>query len=285
MKLFKNKLTVVIVILSVSFLILIGYTAKKEKISAAQNGIGVVLNSVQGTVYNFNDKIKKNLSFLFNFKKVKEENKKLEKENIGLKDKALKYDALAKENERLRKALNFKDQRSQFKYVGCDIIGKSGNNWLDGFTVNRGSKDGIKKRMVVITGEGLVGQVTAVGSNWAIVQSLINENIEVAGMVNSTRENDGVVKGYKDYNNKLLAKLYFLPLDSKAKKGDAVVTSGLGEVYPKDIKIGTIIDIKEDKGKLVKNAVIQPSVDFNKLEEIFVVIPKHERNDLEVKYY
>lgn len=284
MKLFKNKLTVVIVILSVSFLILIGYTAKKEKISAAQNGIGVVLNSVQGTVYSFNDKLKNNLSFIFNFKKVKEKNKNLEKENIVLKDKALRYDAVANENERLRKVLNFKQQGSEFEYVGCDIIGKSGNNWLEGFIVNRGSKDRIKKRMVVITGEGLVGQVTAVGTNWAIVQSLINENIEVAGMVNSTRENDGVVKGYKDYNNKFLAKLYFLPLDSKAKKGDIVSTSGLGGFYPKDIKIGTIIDIKEDKGKLVKNAVIQPSVDFNKLEEIFVVIPKNERNDLEVKY-
>ncbi|MCY6370749.1 rod shape-determining protein MreC [Clostridium ganghwense] len=281
MTFFKNKLTVTVIVLSVSFLILIGYTSKREKKSTAENGIGVVLNSVQGVVYNFNNKIKNNINFVMNFSKVKNENEQLRAENTQLTDKALKYDALEKENERLRKMLNFKNQRSEYEYIGCDIIGKSGNNWLDGFVINRGADDGIKKRMVVITGEGLVGQVTSVGNNWAIVQSLVNENIAVAGLVNSTGENDGVVKGYRDINDKLLAKVYYLPLDSKVKKGDVILTSGLGALYPKGIKIGTVISIEEDKGKLIKNALIQPSVDFNKLEEIFVVVPKNNR---EVKY-
>src|SRR3712207_1148997 len=171
--------------------------------------------------------------------------------------------------------VDFKEQKSEYNYIGCDIIGKSGENWLDGFVINRGASDGIKKKMVVVTGDGLVGQVTSVGTNWSIVQSIINENIQVAGMVNSTRENDGVVKGFRDYSNKLLAKLYFLPLDSKVKKGDVILTSGLGPFYPKDIKIGTVIEVEEDKGKLIKNAVIEPSVDFNKLEELFVVVPKN----------
>ncbi|MCY6485074.1 rod shape-determining protein MreC [Clostridium aestuarii] len=281
MTFFKNKLTVIIIVLSVSFLILIGYNFKKEKIGAAENGVGVTLNSVQGVVYNFNSKIKNSINFFVNYSDVKKENEKLRTDNIQLKDKAIKFDALQKENKRLRKMLNFKDQKSEYEYLGCDIIGKSGNDWLEGFVINRGSNDGIKKRMVVITGEGLVGQVTSVGSNWAIVQSLVNENIAVAGLVNSTDENDGIVKGYRDSNDKLLAKLYYLPLDSKIKNEDTILTSGLGGLYPKGISIGTVIDIEEDKGKLVKNALIQPSVDFNKLQELFVVIPKEQR---EVKY-
>lgn len=281
MSFLKNKLTVTVIVLSVSFLILIGYTSKREKISTAENGIGVALNSVQGVIYSFNNKIKNNVRFIIDFSKVKKENEELRAENTKLQDKALKYDALENENERLRTMLNFKNQREEYEYIGCDIIGKSGNNWLDGFIINRGTDDGIKKRMVVITGEGLVGQVTSVGNNWSIVQSLVNENIAVAGLVNSTRENDGVVKGYRDINDKLLAKLYYLPLDSQVKKGDVILTSGLGGLYPKEIKIGTVIDIEEDKGKLIKNAVIEPSVDFNKLEELFIVVPK---NDREVKY-
>ncbi|KEI04239.1 rod shape-determining protein MreC [Clostridium botulinum] len=276
MRFLKNKLTVTVIVLSVSFLILIGYTVGKEKMSTAGNGVGVVLNSVQGVVYKFNSKLKKSAKFMFHFKDVKEENKRLRKENVVLKDKALKYDSLAKENERFKKMVNFKDQRSEYDYIGCEIIGKSGENWLDGFVINRGSDDGIQKKMVVVTGEGLVGQVTSVANKWSIVQSIINENIQVAGMLNSTRENDGVVKGYKDYSNKLLAKLYFLPLDSKVKKGDTVLTSALGSLYPKDIKIGTVIDVEEDKGKLVKNALIEPSVDFNRLEELFVVVSKNK---------
>lgn len=281
MSFLKNKLTVTVIVLSVSFLILIGYTSKREKISTAENGIGVALNSVQSVIYSFNNKIKNNVRFIIDFSKVKKENEELRAENTKLQDKALKYDALENENERLRTMLNFKNQREEYEYIGCDIIGKSGNNWLDGFIINRGTDDGIKKRMVVITGEGLVGQVTSVGNNWSIVQSLVNENIAVAGLVNSTRENDGVVKGYRDINDKLLAKLYYLPLDSQVKKGDVILTSGLGGLYPKEIKIGTVIDIEEDKGKLIKNAVIEPSVDFNKLEELFIVVPK---NDREVKY-
>lgn len=281
MKFFKNKLTVTVILLSVSFLVLIGYTVKREKMSAAENGLGVVLNTVQGALYNLNSKIKESISFIFNFNDVKEENKALIKENNELRDKVLRYDALYKENIRLRQMLNFKDQREEYNYLGCDIIGKSGDNWLDGFVINRGTDDGVKDKMIVMTGEGLVGQVTSVGSNWAIVQSLINENIAVAAMVNSTRENDGVVKGYRDDNDKLLAKLYYLPLDSQIKEGDIILTSGLGGLYPKNIKIGSVISVEEDKGKLIKNALIQPSVNFNKLEELFVVIPKNER---EVKY-
>jgi rod shape-determining protein MreC len=281
MKFFKNKLTVTVILLSVSFLVLIGYTVKREKMSAAENGLGVVLNTVQGALYNLNYKIKDSISFIFNFNDVKKENEALIKDNNELEGKALRYDALANENERLRQMLNFKDQRTEYTYLGCDIIGKSGENWLDGFVINRGSDDGVKDKMIVMTGEGLVGQVTSVGSNWAIVQSLINENIAVAATVNSTRENDGVVKGYRDYNDKLLAKIYYLPLDSQIKEGDMILTSGLGGLYPKDIKIGSVISVEEDKGKLIKNALIQPSVNFNKLEELFVIIPKNER---EVKY-
>lgn len=281
MKLFKNKLTVTVILLSVSFLILIGYTAKREKMSAAENGLGVVLNIFQGNLYNLNYKIKNSVSFILNLNDVKKENETLVKENNNLKDKSLKYDDLVKENERLKKMLNFKDQRTEYNYLGCDIIGKSGDNWLDGFVINRGSDDGLKDKMIVMTGEGLVGQVTTVGSNWAIVQSLINENIAVAATVSTTRENDGVVKGYRDYNDRLLAKLYYLPLDSQVKEGDIIFTSGLGGLYPKDIKIGSVISIEEDKGKLIKNALIEPSVNFNKLEELFVIIPKNQR---EVKY-
>ena len=281
MTFFKNKLTVTVIVLSVSFLVLIGYTVNKKNMTAAEDGIGKVLNSIQGVVYKVNNGFKNNINFIINYKKIKNENKVILEENLQLKDKALNYDALKNENERLRQMLNFKNQRTEYDYLGCDIIGKSGDNWLDGFVINRGTEDGVKDRMVVVTGAGLVGQVTSVGSNWAIVQSLVNENIAVAAMLNSTRENDGVVKGYRDYNDKLLAKLYYLPLNSQVKEGDLVLTSGLGGLYPKEIKVGKVISVEEDKGKLIKNALIEPSVDFNKLEELFIVIPKNNR---EVKY-
>ncbi|SQC02646.1 rod shape-determining protein MreC [Clostridium tetanomorphum] len=179
------------------------------------------------------------------------------------------------ENERLRGALNFKTQTSQYNYVGCDIIYKSGGSFLNEFVINKGRNDGIEKQMVVTTNDGLVGQITSVGDNWAKVQTLSNENIAVSCMIQSTRESVGIIKGYKDSNNRQLAKLYYLPLDSKIKVEDSILTSGIvGGLYPKGIRIGKVIDVEEDKGKVMKNAVVQPYVDFSKLEEVFVVVPK-----------
>lgn len=281
MKFIKNKLAVTIVVLSVTFLILISRSIKGEKISFVENGIGVTLNPVQGTLYKFNSKLKDSVSFIFGFSRVKTENKDLRKKNNELESKALDYDSLKDENERLREMLNFKNQRLEYNYVGCDIIGKSGSGLLDQFVINKGNKDGIEKQMIAITAQGLVGQVTNVGSNWSIVQTLANENLAVSGTIESTNDNSGIVKGYKDSDNRLLAKLYYLPLDSNIKKGDIILTSGLGGLYPKGIRIGSVTDVEEDKGKVMKNAIIKPYIDFNKLEELFIVVPK---NKIDVKY-
>lgn len=282
MRFLKNKLAVVIIILSVTFLSLIGYSANREKISFVENGVGVTINSVQGIFYGGFHKITNSFKFITNFSKVKAQNEKLLKTNSELQVKALVYDTSIKENERLRKMLNFSNQRDEYTYVGAEIRGLSGNSFSDGFTINKGTKEGIKKRMIAMTGDGLVGQVTSVGSNWATVQCLSNENIAVAGLVQRTRDNNGIVKGYKDENNKLLAEIQGLSVDSGMKKDDIIVTSGLGGKYPSGIRIGKVLSVHEDKGKVMKSAIIEPYVDFSKIEEVVIVIPKDDIG--EIKY-
>lgn len=281
MKAIKNKLAVVIIILSVTFLFLIGYSVNREKMSFVENGVGVSINSVQGLFYNGFYEIRDSFKFITNFSKVKKENEELRKANSEFQIKALEYDTSIKENERLRKMFDFSKQREQYNYIGADIKGLSGNSFSDGFIINKGENDGIKKTMIAMTGEGLVGQVTSVGSNWAIVQCLSNENIAVAALVQRTRANNGIVKGYKDENNKLLAEIQRLSLDSSIKKGDVIVTSGLGGFYPAGIRIGSVLSVYEDKGEVMKSAIIEPYVDFAKIEEVFIVVPKETT---EIKY-
>lgn len=281
MAFFKNKLAVAIIVLSVTFLFLIAHSFKSSNGSFVQNGIGVTLNSVQGALYSMNSKIKDSVSFLANFSEIKKENETLKAENQKLQDMAIEYSDLAKENQRLRDMLSFKNQLNGYNIIGCDIIGKGGGTYLDEFFINKGTKDGVEKRMVVITSYGLVGQVVTSNADWSIVQSLANENIAVSGMIESTGENDGIVKGYKDSENRQLAKLYYLPENSKIKNGDIILTSGLGGIYPKGIRIGYVTGVEIDKGKVMKTAVLQPYVDFNKLQEVFVVIPK---NKMDINY-
>ena len=280
MKLLKNKLTVTIIVLSVAFLGLITLTVSRED-KGFESGAGSTLNPVQKVAYGFNRGVKDFVDFFLNFSDVRDENKELKKENDKLKAEIDEYSKLKEENERLQKVLNFKDEKNNYDYIGTHIIGISGDSILNGYIVDRGKDDGIEKGMVVISADGLVGQVSSVGKNWAIVQCIVNENVKVAVMVDSTRENTGILQGYKDYFNNNLAKVLNLPIDSEVKEGDVIVTSGLGGYYPKEIKIGEVVSVEEDRVRVMKSAIVKPYVDFNKIEELFIVAPKDKR---EIKY-
>ena len=281
MKLLRNKLAVTIVVLSVSFLGLIVYTVKKENRSIIESGAGNTLNPLQSVVYKGTNGIKETLDFFLNFSEVKAQNKELVNKNEELQNELSTYSDLKEENDRLRKVLDFAEERNNYNYIACDIITHSGGGYLDGYVVNKGKNDNIQKGMIVISGQGLVGQVTSVGNTESIVQSLVNENISVSVMVESTRDATGFIKGYKDSQNRNLAKVYDLPMESEVKEGDVIMTSGIGRLYPKEIRIGEVISVEEDKVMVMKNAVVKPYVDFNKLEELFIVSPKDTR---EIKY-
>lgn len=271
----KNKLAVAICVLSVGFLVLIGYSAHREKASAIENGVKVPINSVQGVVYSIGAKVKEYGGFIFSFSKVKKQNEDLIKQNDELRNELLDYQSIKDERDRLYKENNFKENNKDFNFIGCRIIGRIGGSSINGFEIDRGTKDGLKKGMIAVNDDGLVGQVTAVSNNSSVVQSLSNENIQVAAMVKDTLDSDGIVKGYQDENGNLMAKIYHLPLNSTIKKDNVILTSGMGNFYPRGIKIGIVTDIIVDNINLETDAVIKPSVDFNKLQEFMIIVPKN----------
>lgn len=276
MKLLKNKLAVTVIVLSVTFLVLIVYSAGKES-KGLEGGAGSALSPIQKITYSLNRGLKDTVDFFLNFSNVRDKNEELSDQNNKLKDKLAQYSDLEAENERLRALLDFEEQRKEYNYIPTNIIGVSGNV-LNGYIVDKGTKDGVKKGMVVIASAGLVGKVTSVASNWAKVECITNENIAVSVMPESTRENTGILKGYTDTaKNENLTKIYYLPIDSNIKKGDTILTSGLGAVYPKEIRVGKVISVEEDKVKFMKSAVVKPYVDFKSLEELLIIAPKDTR--------
>ena len=280
MKLLKNKLTVTIIVLSVAFLGLIIFTFSRDT-KGLEGTAGDALNPLQRIAYTVNSGAKDFVDFFLNFSEVKEENKEITKENKDLQSELTEKSDLEAENDRLRALLDFKEQRDNYNYIATNIIGISGGGIIDGYTVDKGQNDGIEKGMVVIAANGLVGKVSTVESNWSIVQAIINENIKVGVMVESTRENTGILAGYKDNSNNNLVKVSNLPIDSTIKVGDKIITSGVGLLYPKEIQVGEVLSVEEDRVSVMKTAIVKPTVDFNKLEELFIVAPKDKR---EIKY-
>lgn len=280
MKPFKNKLAVTIIVLSVAFLGIILFSVKNDS-NNISSGIGSVVSPLQKIVYKVNDKIKGSLDFLINFSKVKQENEELKIKNSELENKMVEYNTLKGENERLREVLNFAKNKNNYDYVGTNIIGYSGGSISDGYVIDKGTNDGIEKDMIIINYQGLVGKVIRAESNYSIVETILNENMAVSVMVDSTRETTGILRGYRNKNDDELVKVYNLPIDSKIKEGDVILTSGLGMIYPKEIRVGEVVSVETDNVMVMKNALVKPYVDFNKLEELFVVVPKDKIN---VKY-
>ena len=277
MKPFKNKLAVTIVVLSVAFLGIIIFSLKSNS-SVISSGVGSVISPLQKIIYNANDKLKESFDFFINFSKVKQENEELAAKNAELENKLVEYNRMKDENTTLREMFDYSQANQNYNYLGCNIVGYSGGNISNGYIIDKGTNDGVKKDMIVITPQGLVGKVTKSESSYSIVQTILNENIAVASMVESTRETTGILQGATDNKNKNLAVLSNIPIDSEIKEGDVILTSGLGGMYPKEIRIGEVVSVEIDTVGIMKKAVVKPYVDFNKLEGLFVVVPKEEIN-------
>ena len=277
MKPFKNKLAVTIVVLSVAFLGIIIFSLKNNS-NVISSGVGSVISPLQKIIYNANDKIKGSFDFFINFSKVKQENEELAAKNAELENKLIEYNRMKEENTTLREMFDYSQANQNYNYLGANIVGYSGGNISNGYIIDKGTNDGVKKDMIVITPAGLVGKVTKSESNYSIVQTILNENIAVASMVESTRETTGILQGTTDSKNKNLTMLSNIPIDSEIKEGDVILTSGLGGMYPQEIRIGEVVSVEVDSVGIMKKAIVKPYVDFNKLEGLFVVVPKEEIN-------
>ncbi|MDP4087637.1 MAG: rod shape-determining protein MreC [Bacillota bacterium] len=273
MKFFRNKLAVAVAILSVTFLIAIAYTAKRDNKNFLEGGVGTVFNKVQGAFYSANSKIDDFFSFIVHFSEVKNENEELRKENAELQNQVLNYNSLKSENENLREQAKFEQANAYYDFVGCNIVSVPGASMLDTFILDRGKKDGVIKGRIVLTAQGLIGQVSTVSDTWCTVESISSENIGV-GALDLTTNDQGIIRGYKDSNGNPMAKMTYLPLESNIKEGDVIVTSGDGQKYPKGIRIGTVVSVEDDKARVMKNAVIKPFVDLNRLDQVLIILPK-----------
>jgi len=272
--LFGNKLTRKVMILSAILIVLFGFTVYKDNKTLIESGAGAALNPVQKVIYSANKRVENFIDFYLRYETVKVENETLLKENIELNEKLRNYDVLAEENKNLTEMFSFKNRRNEYNYVGANIIGNSGGGIITSYTIDIGSKDGVKRGMAVMTPEGIVGQVTDVASTYALVETLSSENVSIHVTTVENVENTGILVGYQGADKKQMAKINYLPIDSSIKEGDSIVTSGLGKFYPPNIFVGTVTKIIEDKGNLMKTAIIETAVNFKGIQSLYIIVPK-----------
>ena len=191
-------------------------------------------------------------------------NKELEAVNQTLRD-------LETENNRLRRALQYRE-RAAFDLVPARIIARDASTWWSTVKIDRGFEDGIESDMPVLTEDGLVGKTTTVAKHAATVLLISDENCRVAANVEGTRE-QGIASGERISGSGIpLISMRYLSKMANLKPGQKVYSSGVGGVYPSGIFIGAIKEFRVRE--LDGYASIVPAVDLTTLEDVFIVMGK-----------
>ena len=151
------------------------------------------------------------------------------------------------------------------------MIARDAGPWFQTFSVNRGSSDGVSAGMAVVNGDGLVGRVYEVGLNYSKIITIIDSRSRVACLIQRTRDN-GVMRGQISESDSVAeCFVYYLPNINSISPGDTVITSGTDSLYPKGLKIGTVSAVSLDAGSDGTYAIVTPSVDFQRIEEVFIL--------------
>ncbi len=200
------------------------------------------------------------------------ENKTLKNKISDLQNEVFSYQEAVKESDRLRELINYGEQMERKKIVARVVSWDSADDYKV-VRINKGTKNGIKLQSVVISAEGLVGYVWRLTDHFADVITILDANNRVDGVVERLRSH-GVVEGYS--RGRCIMK--YVNRTEPIILNDIVLTAGLGNVYPKGLKIGYISRIERESYGITQHVEITPLVNFSKLEEVLVLVHEQEEH-------
>jgi rod shape-determining protein MreC len=196
------------------------------------------------------------------------ENTVLKKQISRLESDLTGMEEIRKENLRLKRLLSYSDDMSQQR-VMAQVVGWDSANEFKVIRLNKGKNHGIQVMSPVITDHGLVGYIYRVTANYSDVLTILDQNNRVDVMVERTRTH-GIVEGVFNFK----CTLKYIMRNEQVEVGDKLITAGVGGIYPKGIKVGMITDISKENFGMTLSIEVIPSVDFDKLEEVLVLVPQ-----------
>ncbi len=217
---------------------------------------------------------------MFDYHRLHEEKKEIRDELARRDNLQHQLLELQKENYRLREMLDFKE-RTEYELLPAEVIARDPGYWFETITINKGYADGVEQDMAVVTSEGLAGNIYFVSRNSSKVLLLTDSRRAVSALVQRSREPGtvGVVEGYPEMKGYL--RMINLPPEANIQPGDTIISSGLGGVFPKGLVVGSVLEIDKDHYGLLQRAIVKPAVDFNRLEEVFIVKETPSAKDLD----
>ena len=206
-----------------------------------------------------------------NIDAILEENEKLTTENAELRGQMVDYDKLKAENEAYKALTNIQEQHPEMSYVSSFVIGRDPLDSFYGFTLDKGSLDGVEVNDAITSDEGyLLGVVTEVDLTSCKVMTILHPSFNAAGVVSRTRDN-GIITGSADYAAEGLCILSNLSRGTLTKANDQVITTGLGGVFPPDVLVGVVQELVPEASGKSTIAVIKPGADPRTVKHVFII--------------
>ena len=206
-----------------------------------------------------------------NIDAILEENEKLTTENAELRGQMVDYDKLKAENEAYKALANIQEQHPEMSYVSSFVIGRDPLDSFYGFTLDKGSLDGVEANDAITSDEGyLLGVVTEVDLTSCKVMTILHPSFNAAGVVSRTRDN-GIITGSADYAAEGLCILSNLSRSTLTKANDQVITTGLGGVFPPDVLVGVVQELVPEASGKSTIAVLKPGADPRTVKHVFII--------------
>ena len=273
MRIFQNKFFIVCLCVAIAISGITSTFALMGYRSLSKNIVGTLATPFRLVATLMTNAVEGFGKYFSSIDELTEQNEALKQENAALKEQISQSGLVEKENDRLRDYLSMKSEYPSFSFEEGMVIGREASNYVTVLTLNRGTIHGVEENMPVVTKEGIVGCVSEVGLTWCKVSTIL-ETARSVGVYLPRNGASGILSG--DYSMRVdgLCKLTFVEVDAKnadVQPGDAVYSSGMGSVYPPDLKVGEIVSVEIDNVSRTLIASVKPTVNFSEPDYMMII--------------
>ncbi len=263
---FKVLITVAIVLLSATIMATLTATST----SPLTKVVSVITSPLQDVASYFSAKFDALTGGFISSKSYQDRVTELEEQVAEYQKQLVDYEKTKKQLATYEEFLDVREKNPDYKWVHATVIGRDSAEIFGSFTIDQGSKHGVKVNDAVISGEYLIGVVTEVNPTSSVVRSVFDPSVNVAAYEIRTGELGYVCADYKlSVDGK--CKLAGLKTDTAISQGGIVCSSGTGGIFPKDLIIGIVKDVQKSETDLSAYAIIEPTVNSKEIHDCFVI--------------
>lgn len=269
---FLNKRLIFLLVSIIILVALIGFSLReREELTLPEQFLKDMTGWVQNVVAKPQGYMTEFFGNVKDLQNTYTENKELKARLDELAKLEADVQQLTKENEELREILDKKETLRDYTPIQATVIGRNPERWHEIVIINKGEVHGIEQNMAVMTASGLIGKVKSTQQFTSTIQllSAMDPTNRISAEILGDDSYFGTIEGYDEERE--LLKLKRIPYNAEVEKGQNVVTSGLGGIFPGGLPIGEVVDLEPDEFGLNQTAFVKPGANFYDIKNVIVV--------------